>query len=152
MVSGLGVPPSFPPAVSWPGASFPPRGPSGWFPRFPGSMGRSDSPSPIPPRFVAFAWRYHSRTRDSLPSPPSAWAAGLELVTRYLRPGFTAEAAGPPRFLEDPRARALFSDPRGIACARPLRRRDAAFRQFNDVGSRDYERFRGSITRPVRSL
>jgi hypothetical protein len=33
-----------------------------------------------------------------------------------------------------------------------LRRRDAAFRHFKNVGSRDYEPFRGSITRPVHSL
>jgi hypothetical protein len=59
------------------------------------------------------------------------------LVTRYLRPGFTEEMEGPPRFLGDLRERALFSDPGGIACARPLRRRDAAFRYLNNVGSRD---------------
>ena len=100
-------------------------------------MRRSDSPPPVPPRFVAFAWRYPGRTRVSLPPPPGAPAAGLELVTRYLPPGLAEEAEGPPRFLGDPRERALFSDPGGIACARPLRRRDAAFRQLNNVGSRD---------------
>jgi len=73
---------SVPPVVSWPGAPFPPRGPSGRFPRFPGTMRRSDSPSPVPPRFVAFAWRYHGRTRGSFPRPPGAPATGLELVTR----------------------------------------------------------------------
>jgi hypothetical protein len=50
------------------------------------------------------------------------------LVTRYLRPGSTGKAKGPPRFLENPRERALFFDPVGIAGARPLRRRDTAFR------------------------
>ncbi len=30
--------------------------------------GRYDSPWPIPPRFVVFAWRYHPCTPDSLPS------------------------------------------------------------------------------------
>ena len=39
---------SFPPAVSWPGASFPPRGPSGRFPRFHGTMRRSESPATRP--------------------------------------------------------------------------------------------------------
>jgi len=48
-------------------------------------MGRSDSPSPVPPRFVSFAWRYPGRTRSSLPWPPSAPAVGLELVTRCSR-------------------------------------------------------------------
>jgi hypothetical protein len=50
------------------------------------------------------------------------------LVTRYLRPGLTVEAVGPPRFLGDPRERVLLSDPGGIAGARPLWHRDAAFR------------------------
>ena len=59
------------------------------------------------------------------------------MVTRYLRPGFAAEATGPPRFLGNPCERVLLSDPGGIADARPLRRRDAAFRPFNNVGSRD---------------
>ena len=46
---------SIPPTVSWPGAPFPRRGPSGRFPRVTGSTRRSDSPPPVPPRFVAFA-------------------------------------------------------------------------------------------------
>jgi hypothetical protein len=132
---------SFPPAVSWPGASFPPRGPSGRFPRFPGTMRRSDSPSPIPPRFVAFAERYHGCTRVSFPGPPGAPDTGLELVTRYLQPGSAVEAAGPPRFLGNPCERVLLSDPGGITDARPLRRRDAAFRHFKNVGSRDDDAF-----------
>ena len=49
------------------------------------TMKRSDSPSPFPPRFVAFAWRYPGRTRCSLPWPPDAPATGLELVTRCSR-------------------------------------------------------------------
>jgi hypothetical protein len=76
---------SFPPAVSWPGASFPPRGPSGRFPRFTGTTRRSESPPTLPPHFVAFVWRYPGRTRGSLPQPPGAPAAGLELVTRCSR-------------------------------------------------------------------
>ena len=117
-------------------------------------MRRSDSPSPVPPRFVAFAWRYPGRTRVSLPRPPGAPAAGLELVTRYLPPGLAEKATGPPRFLGNPRERALFSDPGGIADARPLRRRDAAFRHLNDVGSREYDHFgaqsHGPLTRCLR--
>jgi len=71
-----------------------------------------------------------------------------------LPPGFAEKMEGPPRFLEDPRARALLSDPGGIACARPLRRRDAAFRHFNNVGSRDDDDFgaqsHGPFTRCLR--
>ena len=63
------------------------------------------------------------------------------MVTRYLRPGFAEKAKGPPRFLGDPCERALFSDPGGTADARPLRRRDAAFRHVNNVGSREFNHF-----------
>jgi len=80
--------------------------------------------------------RYHGCTRVSLPQPSSAPTTGLELVTRYLRPGLTVEATGPPRFLGNPWERVLLSDPGGIAHARPLRRRDAAFHRFKNVGSR----------------
>jgi hypothetical protein len=45
-----------------------------------------------------------------------------------LPPGLAEKAKGPPRFLENPRERALFFDPGGIADARPLRRCDTAFR------------------------
>jgi hypothetical protein len=100
-------------------------------------MRRSDSPSPVPPRLVAFARRYPGCTRVSLPWPSSAPVTGLELVTRYLHPGFTEKVTGPPRFLGNPRERALFFDPGGIAGARPLRRCDAAFRRVDNVGSRD---------------
>src|SRR3954463_1458013 len=62
---------------------------------------------------------------------------GLELVTRCSRRGIAEKVEGPPRFLGDLRERALFSDPGGFACARPLRRRDAAFRHFKNVGSRE---------------
>ena len=53
---------------------------------------------------------------------------GQELVTRCSRRGIAEKMEGPPRFLGNPRERALFFDPGGIASARPLRRRDAAFR------------------------
>src|SRR4051812_39670967 len=131
-------PASVPPAVSWPGASFPPRGPEGRFPRLIGTIRRSESPSPVPPRFVTFAWRYPGRTRVSLPWPPGAPATGLELVTRYLPPGISREDGGASQVPGEPRGgRALLSDPGGITGARPLRRRDAAFRPFNNVGSRE---------------
>ena len=66
---------------------------------------------------------------------------GLELVTRCSRRVIAEKMEGPPRFLGDLRARALLSDPGGIACARPLRRRDAAFRHFHNVGSRKFLHF-----------
>ena len=51
------------------------------------------------------------------------------------------EATGPPRFLGNPYERVLLSDPGGIAGARPIRRRDAAFRSLNNVGSRKFLHF-----------
>jgi hypothetical protein len=65
---------SIPPAVSWSGASFPPRGPEGRFPRFNGTIRRSDSPPPVPPRFVAFA-RAVSRSHPRF-DPVAAGCAG----------------------------------------------------------------------------
>src|SRR5208282_5605555 len=59
----------------------PRRGPSGWFPRFNGTMRCCDSLPPISPRFVSFAWRYHRCVRCSSPPAPDAepWI-NLELV------------------------------------------------------------------------
>ena len=93
---------SIPPTVSWPGAPFPRRGPSGRFPRVHGSMGRSDSPPPVPPRFVAFA-RAVSRSHPRF-APVAAMCAGHGPGVGHpvLPPGFAEEASGPPRFLGDP--------------------------------------------------
>jgi len=50
--------------------------------------GRYDFLPPVSPRFVSFAWRYHSSARVSPAVRLSAAAGGvLELVTRYLPPG-----------------------------------------------------------------
>jgi hypothetical protein len=50
--------------------------------------GRYDFLPPVSPRFVSFAWRYHSSARVSLARGQALPRAGLqELVTRYLRPG-----------------------------------------------------------------
>ena len=78
----------------------------------------------------------------------------MRAIDRSLRPGLAEEMAGPPRFLGDPRERAPFSDPGGTACARPSRRRGAAFRHGQAVGSRDLNDFgapwRGPLTRCLR--
>jgi hypothetical protein len=46
-------------------------------------MRRSDSPSPLSPHFVSFAWRYHRCVLGSSPTVPDAgpWII-LELVSR----------------------------------------------------------------------
>ena len=128
---------SIPPTVSWPGAPFPRRGPSGRFPRVTGSTRRSDSPPPVPPRFVAFApavSRSHPRF-----GPVAAGCAGREPGVGHPVPpaGAYREGVGASQVPGGPVCeRALFSDPGGTACARPLRRRGAAFHHVNDVGSR----------------
>jgi hypothetical protein len=71
------------------------------FPCFVGTTRCSDVQLSIPPRLVAFAWRYHGCTRVSFPTLSSAparawsWSAGAP-------PAFTAETEGPPRFLGNP--------------------------------------------------
>jgi hypothetical protein len=129
---------SLPSAVSWPGAAFPPRGPSGRFPRFHGTTRRSDSPSPVPPRFVAFA-RPVSRSHPRF-APMAAGCAGYGPGVGDPVPpaGSHREGVGASQVPGGPRGgRAPLSDPGGIAGARPLRRRDAAVRPGHDVGSRE---------------
>src|SRR3954447_22693338 len=122
---------SVPPAVSWPSTSFPRRGPSGRFPRVIGTSEvlRLPVARPAALRCLRLAVsRSHPRF-----APPAAGCAGRGpgVGDPVLPPGLAEKAMGPPRFLENPRERALFFDPGGIACARPLRRRDAPFRQVN---------------------
>src|SRR5262245_39937917 len=69
---------------------FPPLAPAGG--RSPASSvlsRRYDILPPVPPRFVAFAWRYlHVHSFGSLPDG-RVRRRGLELVTRSLRPGLS---------------------------------------------------------------
>src|SRR5208337_2000018 len=83
--------------------SFPRRGPSGWFPRFHGTMRCCDSLPPISPRFVSFAGRYHRCVRCSSPPAPDAepWI-NLELVggissrlARWKRQGLPSSRRNP---------------------------------------------------------
>ena len=57
------------------------------FPRFGGTMRHSDSSPPIPPRFVAFARRYHPSTCGSLRRTPGATSTASGVVSRCPRPG-----------------------------------------------------------------
>src|SRR5438105_12199110 len=77
---------------------------SGQFPGFTSTAGHSDCLPPIPPRFVAFAWRYRSLRSRFAPvggraQPPQA--RGF-LYPAVPRAGHRAETAGPPRFLGNP--------------------------------------------------
>jgi hypothetical protein len=75
----------------------------------------SESLPPLPPRFVAFAWRYHPvRLCSFLPCGPTP-AEGLELsgLAAPHQPS-GVETTGIPRFLENLRVYAMFSDPGGL--------------------------------------
>jgi hypothetical protein len=61
-------PPSFPRTFPCSGAPFPPRGPSGWFPRFFGTVKHSDFLPPLPRCFVSFAARYRRCTLGFAPA------------------------------------------------------------------------------------
>ena len=89
---------------------------------------RYDFPSSVPPRFVAFAWRYLGRTRLSSLLGGRVRRRGRELVTRYLQPGISEETTGSPKFLGNlhcPFAHVL-ADAGRTAHTRPLRCSSAA--------------------------
>ena len=84
---------------------------------------RYDFLPPIPPRFVAFAWRYLSvHSFFSLPGG-RVRRRGLELVTRYLRPGLLLRKRQDlPSSWGTPIVRShMFSRRRQDRCTRPLR-------------------------------
>ena len=57
------------------------------FPRFGGTLRHADSSPPIPPRFVAFARRYHPSTCGSLRRTPGATSTASGVVSRCPPPG-----------------------------------------------------------------
>jgi hypothetical protein len=93
-------PPSFPRTFPCSGALFPPWGPSGWFPRFFGTVKNSDFLPPLPRCFVSFAPRYRRSPRILLPRAQGAAPVGQGLFTGFPNPGSSTETTGPPRFLE----------------------------------------------------
>ena len=119
--------PWFRPSDPPPGARFPPQGlrRSG-FPCFHGTIRRCDFLPPLPPRFVAFAWRYHP-------------ARGR------------METTGPLTFPGNPNcAFALLYDPGGIDASG---RYDAStWPPLKARRGLPHCQFRGSITRPQHSL
>src|SRR5215831_6494333 len=107
-------PPSFPRTCPCSGAPFPPRGPSGWFPRFLGTMKHSDFLPSLPHRSVSFAVRYRHAPWVSFLQPQGATAAGQGLLTGFPHTGFidgggrTSQVPGGPHY-----ERALLFDPGG---------------------------------------
>jgi hypothetical protein len=89
---------------------------------------RYDFLPPVPPRFVAFAWRYLGCTRSVRSSTDECAARGLELVTRCLQPGCYEETAGSPKFLENPDCPFAHvpTDAGRTACTRPIQCSDVA--------------------------
>src|SRR5208282_4677112 len=75
-------PPSFPRTFPCSGAPFPPRGPSGRFPRFIGNTKHSDFLPPFARRFVSFASRYRRAPCASLPPTQGTTPAGRGIAYR----------------------------------------------------------------------
>jgi len=116
-------------------------------------MGRSDSLPPVPPHFVAFAWRYRAALTCSLPSTAKRHRRrpGVFLSPVTPRSGSLRRRQGLPGSWGTPLCTCPALRPRWDLRARPSRRFGAAFRYFHHVGSHDHP-FRGSITRPAHSL
>jgi hypothetical protein len=110
-------PPSFPRTFPCAGALFPPRGPSGRFPRFLGTTKHSEFLPPLSRRFVSFASRYRRCALGFAPAGARHHVRGPRVVPRTPQNRFlSTETTGPPRFLENPRyERALLSDPGGTS-------------------------------------
>jgi hypothetical protein len=87
-------------------------------------MKHSDFLLPLPHRSVSFAVRYRHAPWVSFPQPQDATAADQGLLTGSPTPDSLTEAAGPPRFLEDP----IMNVPCSSTPAGPQRSTAAALR------------------------
>ena len=117
-------PPSFPRTFPCSGALFPPRGPSGRFPRFLGTVEHSDFLPSFPRRFVSFASRYRRCASGFAPADARRSTLGPGVIYRIPQTGSSTETTGPPRFLEDP----IMYVPCSPTPAGPLRSATAALR------------------------
>ena len=95
-------------------------------------MNSDFSPS-IPPRFVAFAWRYHPVLlfAPRAGAVPRAWT----ISTAAPAPPAQMEKTRSPRFLGDPCLHAPLFDPGGPLTPGQFRASHVAFRIVNYVGS-----------------
>ena len=86
-----------------PTSRFPPLAPAGrCSPASAVLSRRYDFLTPIPPRFVSFAWWYlNVHSLSSLPGG-RVRRQSLELVTRFSSRDLIEETTGPPKFLENP--------------------------------------------------
>src|SRR5262249_51194475 len=108
-------PPYFSRTCPLSGASFPPRGPSGWFPRFLGTTKHSDFLPPLPRHFVSFASRYRRCALGFVPAVTRRNRCGPGVVNRNPQHRLidgddrTSHVPGGPHY-----ERAPFFDPGGI--------------------------------------
>ena len=108
-------PPSFPRTFPCARALFPPRGPSGRFPRFLGTTKHSDFLPPLPRRFVSFASRYRRCALVFVPADARRNRCGPGVVNRNPQHRLidgddrTSQVPGGPHY-----ERALLFDPGGI--------------------------------------
>jgi hypothetical protein len=109
-------PPHFPQTFPCSGAPFPPRGPSGRFSRFDGTVKHSDFLPPLPRRFVSFASRYRRCALGSLPQTQGTTSVGQGIVYRIPVAGYfdggdrISQVPGGPHY-----ERALLFDPGGTS-------------------------------------
>ena len=109
-------PPSFPRTFPCAGALFPPRGPSGRFPRFLGTTKHSEFLTPIPRCFVPFASRYRRCALGFAPAGARHHVRGPGIIHRIPHNRFfdgddrTSQVPGGPHY-----ERALLSDPGGTS-------------------------------------
>ncbi len=113
---------SFPPTVHIPVPPSLHRVPWARFPGFRGTTRHSDSLPPLPPHFVAFAWRYRSPRRSFAPSGQATRAArGPGVWSPVPRP---ADASGDDKASQVPggsvRTHALLFDPGGPNAPGPM--------------------------------
>jgi len=143
-------PPSFPRTCPCSGAPFPPRGPSGWFPRFLGTVKHSDFLPSLPRCFVAFASRYRHAPWASFPQPQDATAAGRGLLTGLPNTGFidgggrTSQVPGGPHC-----ERALLCDPGGTSALGHCHASVLSSAIWDDVDSHDLINFEAQSHGPL---
>jgi hypothetical protein len=112
--------------------------PSGWFPRFVGTIGVLRRPESFPPRFVSFAWRYRGYARCFAPTGCGRpKPVGLDFCSPGALTGTRPRRSqGAPRFLGEPSCvHALGWHPGGPSAPGPCSAEDVAFRSPHDVGS-----------------
>ena len=112
----------------------------------------SDSPPPIPSRFVAFAQRYRSRLLVSLPCGGRSRPAEVWAWSPGARPGSLRRRRGPPRFLDVPVAHMLRSrtpvESQRPGLLGPAMQPSAVVTTSASTTTNS----RGSLTQPARSL